>query len=278
MHRYASPLALAMLFLTSALSANASINDFNTWTLVEDPDHANFTASIDSPSQLTLTAGDGEVAAGVDIGYQSVNGATASGSTQGYAFDPAQDFALSVAFNFDFGAGPDVGELAIGFGIGEDAGGENSAGVTVYTKDGSLAAVPITGAYFGAARVNDATQSPLPLTDLSDMNGRFFVSYDAASGSVTVGVADSPSATVADSSTTFAAIQPSWPGGFLLASMFLRSDGVLGQNWQSGGADAAFSDLRVDEGAAVLLVPEPTSLVLLAGTGLAAIRRRRATR
>ena len=72
---------------------------------------------------------------------------------------------------------------------------------------------------------------------------------------------------------TYAGIQNQCGNDDLLVSLFLRSDATLGTPWQSGTADAVFSNLRVLSGAP-LSVPAPPPLALL-GLGLAALAVRR---
>ena len=71
-----------LLLLLQNITAAGPISDLNTWTLVEDPAHPNFSSSVDSPSQITLSA-SGAVPNATDIGYQSVDGATPGTSTSG---------------------------------------------------------------------------------------------------------------------------------------------------------------------------------------------------
>ncbi|TVQ76059.1 MAG: hypothetical protein EA380_09470 [Phycisphaeraceae bacterium] len=246
--------------------AAGSITDFNNWTLVEDPADPNFTSSINGPSQITLSAIGGPVNSGVDIGYQSVNGITPATSTSGFAFDPSQSFSIAVDFNMSFPTAS-VGDLGIGFGIGEDGDGMNGAGVALLTRDG------LALAFGGAARINDVNQTPGIIFATPNLVRSFFVSYNSATGDVVVGVgntgAASPSAT-----TTFAGIQNSWSGGLLMASFFLRSDGALGDAWTSGAADAVFTNFRVLSGTPIE-VPSPGSAALLALSGVIVTRRKR---
>jgi len=253
----------AVCATTAALCAavcQAGIVDFNSWTLVQDPPHANFTSTVDSASQITLRATGGPIPAATDIGYQSVNGSTPAASTAGNAFDPAADFAVAVDYSLSF-ASP-VGGLGIGFGIGEDIDGANSAGVALLTSSGS----PI--AFGGAARVNDVNQSPQLISVPATNTARLIASYQSATGNVTLGVStngdDTPEGT-----TTFNGIQNSWDGGLLLASFFLRSDNTLGSGWTAGTASAVFSNFHVISGTPVA-VPEPATL-MLAAAGLAAL-------
>lgn len=254
------------LCIAGAGHSAASIADFNNWTLVEDPADPNFTSSIDGPSQITLRAIGGPVNSGVDIGYQSVNGITPATSTSGFAFDPSQSFSIAVDFSMSFPTAS-VGDLGIGFGIGEDGNGANGAGVALLTRNGSAFA------FGGAARINDVNQSPGIIIATPNLVRSFFVSYNAATGDVVVGIgntgAASPSAT-----TTFAGIQNSWNGGLLMASFFLRSDGSLGDAWTSGAADAVFTNFRVLSGTPIE-VPSPGSAALLALAGSIGTRRKR---
>ncbi|NLE39368.1 MAG: PEP-CTERM sorting domain-containing protein [Pirellulaceae bacterium] len=269
--------ALLLAFSTVALLAGpalpirADILDFNEWTRVQDPADPNFTSSVLSPTEVQLLAGNGPVPSGTDIGYQSVDGTTAAGSTVGHAFSPAADFTVAIDFSLAFQPSGNVGGLAIGFGIGEDRDGANSAGAVLLSQNGSFALSPVFGA---AARVNDVTQTPKLILLAAQPSGSFFASYHAASGDVTLGVggvgAVTPTATA-----TYAGIANQWNGDWLFPAFFLRSDAVLGQAWTSGGADARFRNFRVISGESVA-VPEPGTLAMLAlgGMSLAFARRR----
>jgi hypothetical protein len=235
------------------------LTDFNTWTEIEDPAHDNFNSSVDSPSQVTLSA-DGAVPLATDIGYKSINGLTAALSTSGNAFDPAFDFSLAIDYDISTGLFA-AGGLTLGFGIGEDDDGTNSAGAVLSSR---TIGILTRSSSAGAARIDDLTQTPLALAFLAPNTGSFFVSYEASSGNVTVGVGTAGAATPNDSDT-FNNIQQSWNGSKLFPSFFLRSDSASSEPWALGTADAVFSNLRVLEGTPVgLLIPEPSSLALTA--------------
>jgi len=250
--------------------ARAGLTDLQTWTQVQDPADPHFTG-LATATQVTLSASGGPVPGGTDIGYQSVNGKTPGASSLGYAFSPGADFALAIDFAITFGNTP-VGYLGLGFGIGEDRDGMNSAGVAVLFDDGSPALI-----FAAAARIDDINQLPLGLPVLASATGSMFVSYQAASGNVTLGASGSQGATSPTGTATFTGIQNDWDDGDLLVSFFLRSDGSLGTAWQSGTADALFSNLRVLSGTP-LAVPAPPPLALLAlGLAALAVRRRPAS-
>ncbi|MEL6108080.1 MAG: PEP-CTERM sorting domain-containing protein [Planctomycetota bacterium] len=246
--------------------ANAAITDFSTWTLVEDPPNANFSATQTAAS-ATLSAG-GPIPAGVDIGFQSVNGTTVASSTGGYFFDPSTDFSIAIDYDWTFNSG--AGVLGLGFGIGEDSDGMNSAGVAMATSNGS----PFL-TFGGAARVNDNDQAPLVLgTATSTLSGSLFVSYEAASGDVLLGAATTTGAASPTVAGTYSGIQNQWNNEALLASFFIRSDGPAGAQWLGGDADAVFSNFRVLSGSAVA-IPEPSSSVALGLVGVWVLIRRR---
>ncbi|MBI1337483.1 MAG: hypothetical protein GC164_11030 [Phycisphaera sp.] len=240
-------LAVILAVICLAWPARAAITDLSTWTEVQDPPAAGFTSTL-SPSSATLNAGNTPVASGTDIGYQTVNGQTPATSTSGYSFDPSSD--LSVAIDFGFTATGATGVLGLGFGIGEDRDGMNSAGVAVVFLNGSP-----YGSFGGAARVNDANQSPLVLPLAATSQGSFFVSYDSATGDITVGASATQGAASPSATNTFTGLQNLWNDTDLLVSFFLRSEG-----WLGGTASATFTNFRVLEGSPAP-IPEPSAAV-----------------
>jgi hypothetical protein len=253
--------------LLATANAWAGITDFTAWSQVQDPADPHFTSLVNSASSITLSASGGPVSAATDIGYQSVNGNSFTSSTAGYAFSPSSDFSVAVDFNL---AVSGSGGLGVGFGLGEDRNGMNSAGVAMLTVNGSPSLV-----FAGAARINDVNQSAQPIVTVPAQNsGRLILSYNAASGNVVAGVStngdDTPEGT-----TTFTGIQHSWANQPLLVSFFMRSDNSLSTAWSSGTANAAFTNFHVISGAPIV-VPEPSSwaLAALATVGLALLYRR----
>jgi hypothetical protein len=269
MHRLTRTKLLALIFMTAIAQgqiARGAITDFTSWTLVQDPANANFTSSV-SATQATLLAGNGAIPAATDIGYQSVDGETPAGSSAGYAFDPANNFQVAIDFNISFSNTP-TGGLAIGFGVGEDRDGMNSAGAVLLLNNGSPSAV-----FGAAARIDDQTQTPQAILVLGSLSGSLFASYDVASGNITLGASQTAGAAAPSGTTTFSGLQNSWNNGDLLTSFFLRSDNTLGQAWQSGNGQAVFSNFRVLSGSPTA-VPEPTSLTFLCVSGFALSRLR----
>ncbi|AUB82351.1 hypothetical protein [Candidatus Thiodictyon syntrophicum] len=264
-----SLLALGALGLMPG-AARAGLTDFQTWTQVQDPPHVSFTG-LATATEVTLSADGGPVPGGTDIGYQSVDGKTPGVSSLGYAFSPGADFALAIDFAITFGNSP-VGYLGLGFGIGEDSDGTDSAGAALLFNNGNA-----LGIFGAAARVDDVNQTPLALPVLASASGSMFVSYQATSGNVTLGASRTQGVSNPTGTGTFTGIQNNWDGGNLLVSFFLRSDGSLGTPWQSGTAHAVFSNLRVLSGTP-LAVPAPPPLALLAlGLAALAVRRRPAS-
>ena len=256
------------LLLVSLSPANAAITDFRTWRRVEDPPHPSFDASQQATS-ATLSAGATAIPGGTDIGFQSVNGGTVAASNAGSYFDPSHDFTIAVDYAMTFTSAN--GFLGLGFGIGEDIDGMNSAGVAMLTSNGS----PFLS-FGGAARINDVTQSPVAIPLSSSLVGSLFIDYTAASGDVVVGASTTPGGASPAEIGTFAGIQNQWSGENLLASFFLRSDGPLpGSGWLGGDANAVFSNFRVLNGSAVA-IPEPSSFMAgLLVVGAVTVRRRR---
>jgi len=190
-----------LLFATLTGIAHAGFVKPNNWTIIEDPAHPLMSASV-SPAQATLMAGDGPVAANVDIGYIS-----SVGDTSGYSFDPASDFSIAVDFDLSF-AGTPTGGLAIGFGIGEDKEGENSAGVRLLTLDGNAMG------FGSAARASDVDQGDPDFVEIFDdslsLSGSFLVVYDAATDNVTVGASNEKGAKGPSKVYSYFDIQDEW--------------------------------------------------------------------
>ncbi|WP_145384615.1 hypothetical protein [Stieleria neptunia] len=239
--------------------ARADVTDFGTWSLVEDPAHPAFSATVHGGS-ATLSAGNLGIPAGTDIGFQSVNGSTPQTSTGGFYFRPDADFSLAIDYAWTFSNNPS-GSLGLGFGIGEDGDGMNAAGVAMGTNDGA----PFLS-FGGAARINDVDQTPEPLggslfLNPSSSSGTLFVAYEASSGDVVVGAATAPDAAAPTVSHTYAGIQNQWSGDDLMASFFIRSDAQTPLTaWSGGNADAVFSNFRVLNGNPVA-IPEPSTAV-----------------
>ncbi|MCG6936776.1 MAG: VPLPA-CTERM sorting domain-containing protein [Gammaproteobacteria bacterium] len=240
----------------------SSIDDFNSWTQVQDPPHTGMTGSIDNLTQATLTA-IGPVPAGTDIGYQSVNGNNVASSSYGSYFSASQDFHIAV--DFALTSLSPTGFAAIGFGVGEDSAGTNSAGALLAILNGGA---PV---FSGGARINDISQTQvLPVPGLTT-SGRFFVHYDSLSGDISYGVNATPGSAAPSYSGTFSGLQHSWNGDHLLASFFLRSDDpAFFSALTSGTVSAVFSNFEVLEGTPVSIVPLPAA-VWLFGFGLAGL-------
>ncbi len=275
MNRITSSICASILFSLVSSGVEADIIDFHHWSLVQDPPHVHFSGIVDSNSQATLRATGGPVPHATDVGFQSINGSTSASSTSGYAFDPSADFMVAIDFNLTFTS--PLGGLGIGFGIGEDADGKNSAGAVLLTKNGS----PYPGFFpvFGAAaRINDVNQLPQIILVQAQTTGRFIAGYQAATGDVVLGVSTNGD-DVPEGIATYAGIQNNWNGGMLFPSFFLRSDNLPGAAWASGTAEADFTNFHVISGSATQLsataVPEPSSLMLLALGGLGLLGRSR---
>lgn len=259
-----------LLLLTFAMAASlasaATIEDFTQWTLIEDPAHPNFSASVDSPTQVTLSSVD-DVPNATDIGFASVNGQDVATSSAGFAFDPSAPF--SVAVDFDFSAVSSVGGSGIGFGIGEDIDGTDSAGIALAAVNGQ----PL--AFSGASRVNDIDQGLELINVVAFARGRFFVDYTPA-GAITVGVNATPGAAAPSVTAALEGLQAQWDGEMLLASFFLRSQAASPiPGITSGAIDAVFSNFEVLSGAAIS-IPEPSAVALAWVAGVALRTRRQA--
>lgn len=251
-------LLLLGLFL-QARDADAAITDFSTWTLIQDPADPNFVGAS-TATDANLSAIGGPISRGTDIGFASIDAATVAGSTSGYFFRPESDFQIAVDYSLAFSNSP-VGSLGLGFGIGEDASGANSAGVSFLTQDGA----PIL-TFGGAARVGDVNQTPKLLALAPELSGSLFIGYEAATGDITVGAASSAGASSPTVTGTFEGLQNQWNDADLLASFFIRSDGLVpGSQWNGGNADAVFSNFRVIQGTATA-IPEPAAVCFLTAT------------
>jgi len=252
-----SALAICLVFSAGTVAMADSITEFTSWTLVEDPPSPNMSAIVNNPSQITLTA-NALVLNATDIGYQSVDGQTAATSTSGFAFDPASDFSLAADYDFSF-LGLTIGGLVVGFGIGEDSDGMNSAGAIVATTH---SAGLLTTAATGAARTNDINHPLQVLSAPAPLTGSFFASYEALSGDITVGTG-APGAVLPTTSTTFSNIQQGWTGANLFPSLFLRSEHPFGSGWNAGTGVAVFGNPRVLSGTPIsVVIPEPATLTL----------------
>ena len=261
-------------------NALAAITDLTEWTRVVDPFDPSFSGSA-TATTATLLAADGVVPVATDIGYQSVNGQTAATSSSGYFFKPSSNFALAVDYGVSFTGSPS-GVLALGFGIGEDSDGMDSAGGGFSFVDG----VPFL-VFGGAARVNDMNQLPVALPLAATMTGSLFVAYDAATGSVVIGASQSQGAVAPTLTDEFAGIQNQWNDQDLVASFFVRSAevppfapvGTLA-GWNGGGtAEVQFSNVRVLAGTPMALaIPEPSAAALFGAASIAWMVRTRRSR
>lgn len=258
-------LTLASLLLVAPLCHGAPLTDFTAWSQIEDPPHANLSATIDNPTTATLRAA-GAVPSGTDIGYASVNGQDAATSTSGFAFDPSQ--AFSIAVDFDVSTVGSVGGGAIGFGIGEDIDGVDSAGAALLLVNGSPTA------FLGVGRVDDVDVTPAAFPVVAFARGRLFVDYDP-NGPITVGVNATPGAANPSATQTLNGLPGQWDNEQLIVSFFLRSQSASPiPSLSSGEVTAVFSNFEVLSGAPIG-VPEPATLVTLATVLLGGLSRRR---
>lgn len=243
---------------------NADIVDFDDWTEIQDPAHPNLVAERNSSAQVTLKALGGPIPAGHDIGFASINGFDVATASDGWYFQHDQDFSIAIDYDLSF-VGADGG-FSIGFGIGEDIAGMDSAGIVLATQDGGLVS------YAAGSRVGD-TDNGTTLLGLTPENAaRFLVQYEAATGTIGLGVSlDGDD--VAEELVELDGLQDLWDDQGLLVSFFARSDNSL-FSWQDGTAEAVFSDFRVISGA-VTAVPEPGSAWALALVSLGLLARRR---
>lgn len=249
------PTILPLLLLTTP--AFSGISHLDRWFGVEDPPNANLDASrtgSGSATTVTLTAANAAIPSGTDIGFQSFNGNTAADSTAGYAFDPGSDFTVAIDYSITYG-GSNPLNLGIGFGIGEDGNGENSAGVAL--GRGLVSGFPAIG-IVGTARIDDVTQPTAPLGGIpfgTTDDGSFFVTYTAATGTIRVGRSAAPGAGVPELVHDFVGMQNSWNDRDLIVSFFMRSEG-----WTGGTASATFDNLRVIHGTPKGIPPRVASI------------------
>ncbi|MEM0913738.1 MAG: PEP-CTERM sorting domain-containing protein [Planctomycetota bacterium] len=263
---YRTPAATAIAALAVAPIASAAITDFNEWTLLEDPPTPGLNASV-SPdgSSATLTAdAPPSINFSADVGYASVNGNTVAESTQGFYFRATDSFKIAIDFAIEVGDSPTYeGGYGFGFGIGEDAAGDSSAGVAAFATAGPP---PTTiGGPAGRAPGIGIILPQFPTFPAQE--GSLIVDYNGTTGSINVGVAQTPGNNTPDQSSDIAIAQ-FWDGDDLLVSFFLRG------GLESGDIDATFSNFRVVSGNPIE-IPEPaTAALLAAGLGLIATRRR----
>lgn len=263
-----SGVALCDLALVSS-AGQAAISDLNRWTLVQDPPSPGFSGSATS-TLATLTAGATAVPLATDIGYQSVDADTVALSTTGYAFDQSTPFSVAVDYSIAFSGTP-TGALTIGFGIGKDADGTDSAGAVVGTLNGA----PF-GTFGAAARIDDTDQTPFISVVGATLTGTLFAEYDPSNGNVTLGGSQTPGSALPDggASTTYAGIDNQWAQGDLLASFFIRSG--PGFAWQgTGSASVRFLNLRILQGAAFEIPTPGTVAAILTAATICTTRRRR---
>ncbi|MEO0474643.1 MAG: PEP-CTERM sorting domain-containing protein [Planctomycetota bacterium] len=273
---------VACLACALTASVHAAIDDLTAWDLYTDSSGA-------TPTQLDAMTGssaanlaqlnfidDVDQNAGFDVGFSSVNANTVAGSTSGYYFDASADFTIAIEFELTL-TSPD-GFVGIGFGIGEDRAGVNSAGVAF-----GVGTAGISIGSFGAAATNQdsaITKLLSPAVSPTDTYaGSLSVAYNATTGDITVGAAaasGSSTPLAATGTATFTAAElPDWAGDGLVASFFLRSDDPsIFANWTGETAEADFFNFTVVQGSATQ-VPEPASLALLGlGLGLISCRHR----
>ena len=270
-------LILAMASLSPSVSAS-SIADLTTWTLVQDPAHPGMTAFVDSLGSARLSA-NGPVPSGTDIGYASIDGPDVASSTSGYYFDPSSSF--SVAVDFELLTRSVTGVIGIGFGIGEDAAGKDSAGITL----GVIYGQPV--GFIAAGRVDDVGQ-PLQLFDVQptvvsssggaiyESSGRFFLEYASDTKSVSLGVSTTPGAAAPTATQTLSGFAAAWDGDPLLVSFLLRSQGdEIFPELQAGIVNVGFSNFEVLSGASIT-IPEPTTsiLAILGALGVLEVKKR----
>lgn len=203
---------------------------------------------------LARLSAAGAIPSGVDIGYASVNGADVASSSAGYYFDPAFDFSVAVDFNLT--APASIGAGGLGFGIGEDVGGADSAGIGLGFLNGAAVLFATAG------RVDDVDQAIESVVS-GFGQGRLFVRYDSATGDVSVGVNATQGTPAPGVFKTLAGIQKQWDDEPLLVSFFLRSQELSPfPALSSGQVDAYFRNFEVLSGSPIAIVPEPTTAVL----------------
>lgn len=270
------------LTLFLAITATGQITNFNQWSLLEDPAHPQMSAAQGAVSVELIAGPGGQIPGGTDIGLASINGSMFANSNFGHGFDPASDFWIMVDFDMKF-LGSSAGGLGIGFGVGENIDGSNSAGVALLTYNGVATGFP--SGYYSASRTNDVTALPIPFAIAPNelINGSMSLRYFAGSGTFFVGLGALGADDIVESKE-LTGLQNGWADEFLFPSVFLRSDDLngVGQGFSTDGeGSVVFSNFRVIEGASARAVPEPSAYAAIFGLvamAIAASRRRAACR
>ena len=271
--------SLAVLSLSSMTLVAQDMSNFTSWTQTQDPAHPLFTAAK-TATDATLSAASGSIPAGTDIGFTSVNRNSVAQSSSGFYFSAGSSFNLAIDYDLTVMASAVPTGLFIGFGIGEDGTGVDSAGITLGYASGFGFT---TRAFAATARANDSNLPFATVDGTASQTGTFFVSFDHLAGNVTVGAADSANASSAGGSHTFTDIAQSWNGDALLASFFMRSDtptvpgvALAFPRWSGNTASAVFSNFRILAGTPTA-VPEPAAFALFLGltSAMLIINRRR---
>jgi hypothetical protein len=257
--RAAISICLVLFCLCAAAQAGAFDDDFSG---------AGFSSQwmylADSPSELWLSQTNGVAEVGTNGGTDPANDALLlSDPMAGFVISTAQDFTMTVDFQFARTQWTGTGTLSMTFGIGADLNGENSAAVGYTQSSDATLQDGVSVAY----RIDDV-QTSVPLGfaygDVDD-NGTFTIHYDAAGDDL-----------------TFITTQSLTLFGNPTSSSWTLEDTVRGI-W---GADTVFAALgargagiNVADGSATFdnftFTPEPTSLTLLGLGAMALLRRRR---
>jgi hypothetical protein len=260
---WAGMVAIAILSLAPSARADVSGDDFNdnltgaAWSVVsDDPGHL---ALAEQKQRLELIS-SGPVSSHTDALYLS-NGPA------GFRLSTASDFHLTLDYSFAKyqSAGASGDSLALDFGVGRDAQGTESAAVGFGYAASALGAGTIVLPGGLVAHRTDDLQTTDSASLSAPVSGTFDIAYNSVNDDLTLSIAGgSLSYTLADT------VKGVWGASDLLVSL-----GGRGSGFTTASGDAFVDNFSVVSGQLVP-VPEPgTACVVVVGSGMVWLKRRR---